>query len=707
MKSHTHAVSRSAAEVVTQLPVPAGLDLLRFERLHQDDWALLYLDSACEQQLGQPAAELCAILDSPYAQLICESRQQLHASICQQLSRGRHYQVRYSLQTPLGPRYLLEIGEAFEQHSLTMLHGYLMVDEHPQERLAEAPATASKPSLALFQRAIEQSASAFLLFDRDGLIEYVNPSFTAISLYGIDEIRGHSLYELAALANLNEQLFAPQSSLNHSNYWRGEFKTRRKNLDPYWAQLCISKVYDEHDELSHYVGIYTDISEQKRAVQHLERLAYHDNLTGLGTRLTFIRHLEQHFTADNQAPICLLLVDIDNFKRINDSLGHTTGDKLLISLALRLRNTLSPLGSLARLASNEFAVQLDGIDLAQGQQLAEQVLEMLNKPLFVDNQLISVSGSIGLACAPMHGNDPQTLLKHAGLALHKAKANGKQQLQVFTQALNAQADYRLFIENNLRRALQQNELEVYYQPKLSLKTGQLQGVEALLRWNHPEKGMINPEHFIGVAEETGLIIPIGKWVANQACGLSKQLLTLGLGECQVAINLSPKQFSDPDLVGSITAILQEHQLPAHLLELELTESLLLEASDTTREQLLSLKALGLTLAMDDFGTGYSSLSYLKKFPIDVIKIDRSFIHEIPNDQDDMEITAAVIAMAHKLKLKVVAEGIETAEQLAFLRRQNCDIGQGYLFDCPLPVAQLIQRLQRYPGRNNTPITRPV
>jgi diguanylate cyclase (GGDEF)-like protein/PAS domain S-box-containing protein len=700
MKSHPHAVSRSAAEVVTQLPVSAGLGLLRFERLHQDDWTLLYLDPACEQQLGQPAVELCAFLDSPYAQLICECRQQLHASISQQLSRGNHYQVRYSLQTPLGPRYLLELGEAFEQHSMAMLHGYLLVDEHPHERPIAAQRAEPKPALALFQCAIEQSASAFLLLDRDGLVEYVNPSFTAISLYGIDEVRGRNIFELPALANLNEQLFAPHSTLNHSNHWQGEFKTRRKNLDPYWAQLSISKVYDEHAELSHYLGIYTDITEHKRAEQHLERLAYHDNLTGLGTRLTFLRNLEQRFAADSQAPTCLLLVDIDNFKRINDSLGHTTGDKLLVSLALRLRNTLSPLGTLARLASNEFAVQLDGIDLARGQLLAEQVLQTLNKPLFVDNQLISVSGSIGLACAPMHGSDPQTLLKHAGLALHKAKANGKQQLQVFNQALNAQADQQLFIESNLRRALQQNELEVFYQPKLNLKTGQLQGVEALLRWNHPDKGMINPEQFISVAEETGLIIPIGKWVANQACGLSKQLLALGLGECQVAINLSPKQFSDPDLVGSITAILHEHQLPAHLLELELTESLLLEASDTTREQLLSLKALGLTLAMDDFGTGYSSLSYLKKFPIDVIKIDRSFIRDIPHDQDDMEITAAVIAMAHKLKLKVVAEGVETAEQLAFLRRQHCDIGQGYLFDRPLPVAQLIQRLQRYPGRNN-------
>ena len=353
---------------------------------------------------------------------------------------------------------------------------------------------------------------------------------------------------------------------------------------------------------------------------------------------------------------------------------------------------------LARFASNEFAILLEGSGHEDGQRIARQVLQTLDKPLFVDNQLISITGSLGLACAPQHGQDPQSLMKHAGLALHKAKANGKHQLQVFTDALNAEADYKLFLESNLRRALTQNELEVFYQPKLCLKSGQLLGLEALLRWHHPEKGMIRPDQFIGVAEETGLIIPIGKWVLRQACRMSKQMSAVGLGNLQVAINLSPKQFSDPDLVGSVEAILREEQLAPALLELELTESLLLEATDDTREQLSRLKRLGLTLAMDDFGTGYSSLSYLKKFPIDVIKIDRSFINDIPENQDDMEITSAVIAMAHNLKLKVVAEGIESAAQLGFLRRQQCDIGQGYLFDRPIAGRELLDSLKRYPCR---------
>ena len=883
-------VARMAAEVVTQLPVPSRLGMLRFERLNEASWALLYLDPNCERQFGLAAVELCALLGTPYASLMePQARYELHDTIQQQLAISPHYLVRYTLHTNDGPLSLLEMGEAYKQHNRHLLRGYLMVVDGLFSELPAAVPTAdlenqnsrlqialelnqraqqeqlqhlervraqqelilllarqryttnnslqeaaelitrsacdiyqidcasiwnlegqrlvpisayhrddqqhhlpdsidascfpdylealhtsraidatnalrdprtremaenkdihamldasirvdgqvvgvlcleqsgctrawqadeiafageladqfaqvinnhnrrtATSALHLFQRAVEQSANAFLLVNCDGVVEYVNPSFTAITQYTAEEVHGHRLAQLPALENLSELLFDAPSSLAKSNSWQGEFKSRRKNLEPYWGQLSISKVYGDNRELTHYIGIYEDITQTKLAQQRIERLAYTDNLTNLGNRPSFIRNLDERFARDSDSPISLLLVDIDNFKRINDSLGHQTGDKLLISLARRLRNSLSASGSLARFASNEFAVLLDDTDLETGQQVASQLLATLDKPMFVDNQLISVTGSVGLACAPLHGRDPQTLMRNAGLALHKAKANGKHQVQVFTEALNAEASYKLFVENNLRRALTQNELDVFYQPKLCLRSGRLLGMEALLRWNHPEKGMIRPDQFISVAEETGLIIPIGKWIARQACRMSKQLSAAGMGNLQVAINLSPKQFSDPDLVASIATILKEEKLPANLLELELTEGLLLEATEDTRLQLDQLKSFGLTLAMDDFGTGYSSLSYLKKFPIDIIKIDRSFIHEIPDNQDDMEITSAVIAMAHNLKLKVVAEGIETAEQLAFLRRHRCDVGQGYLFDRPIPGAELLEKLKRYP-----------
>ncbi|MHB9484808.1 sensor domain-containing phosphodiesterase [Pseudomonas amygdali] len=894
MKSQTDAAGRSAAEVVTQLPVPSRLGMLRFERLNEANWALLFLDPNCEKQFGLPAVDLCALIGSPYASLMePQARYQLHDDIQQQLASSPNYLIRYTLHSPKGALGLLEIGEAYKQHNRHLLRGYFLIVDglvtesetatdsdletrnlrlqtalelnqraqrdqfahlervraqqdlilrltrhryttantlleaaklitksacdiydvdhvsiwnlidkrlepitdyrresgdyqsrtpidissyptylqalntsraidasniqtdprtremaeslNPGEDKAVLDASiridgqvigvlcleqsgstrewqsdeiafageladqfaqvinnhnrrAATNALHLFQRAVEQSANAFLLVNCNGVVEYVNPSFTAITQYSSDEVSGHKLSELPALENLNQLLLEANSSLTNSNSWQGEFKSRRKNLEPYWGQLSISKVYGDNRELTHYIGIYEDITQSKLAQQRIERLAYTDNLTNLGNRPAFIRNLDERFVRDTDTPMSLLLVDIDNFKRINDSLGHQTGDKLLISLARRLRNTLSPSDVLARFASNEFAVLLDNTDQEAGQATASQVLATLDKPMFVDNQLISVTGSVGLACAPLHGRDPQTLMKNAGLALHKAKANGKHQVQVFTEALNAEASYKLFVENNLRRALTQNELEVFYQPKLCLLTGRLLGMEALLRWNHPEKGMIRPDQFISVAEETGLIIPIGKWVARQSCRMSKDLTAAGFGNLQVAINVSPKQFSDPELVSSIAAILREEELDPSLLELELTEGLLLEATEDTRQQLDSLKKLGLSLAMDDFGTGYSSFSYLKKFPIDVIKIDRSFIRDIPDDEDDMEITSAVIAMAHNLKLKVVAEGIETAAQLTFLRRHRCDVGQGYLFDKPIPGEELIEKLKRYPRR---------
>ena len=877
MKSHPDAANGLAVEVVTQLPVPARLGMLRFERLNEASWTLLFLDPACERQLGIAATELCTLLDAPYASLMePEARHQLHESIQLQLVQQTHYLVQYTLHTPLGPLNLLELGEPYKQHGRHLLRGYLLLAQAPAGahspvhqqrrqqdqlqqartraqqnlivRLAQQRYSAADPlaeaaqqitlaacevygvaraslwalheqsfdpvvlyrsdiqrherpapidisqfpaylqalqggraidahnaltdprtcelrdsyliplgigamldasirvdgevvgvlcmehvgaeriwqadeiafageladqyaqvlsnqqrrsaanALHLFQRAVEQSASAFILLNRNGEVEYVNSSFTAITQYDADEVKGRRLSELPALENLTGLFDTARASLAQNNSWQGEFKSLRKNREPYWAQLSISKVHADDGSLTHYIGIYEDISETKQAQQHIERLAYVDSLTGLGNRYAFIRSLNQHFHTAAPLPVSLLLVDIDNFKRINDSLGHQTGDKLLISLGERLSASIDSGGTLARFASNEFAMLMGVADLAAAQQLAQQVLHSLEQPIFVDSHLISITGSVGLACAPEHGDDPQTLMKHAGLALHKAKANGKNQLQIFNQALNAEADYKLFVENNLRRALEQSELEVYYQPKLCLKSGRLLGLEALLRWHHPERGMIRPDQFISVAEETGMIIPIGKWVARQACRMSKQLIQAGLGRLQVAINLSPKQFSDIDLVGSIAAILHEEQLDPGLLELELTEGLLLEATDDTRHQLSRLKSLGLTLAMDDFGTGYSSLSYLKKFPIDVIKIDRSFIMDIPEDEDDMEITSAVIAMAHNLKLKVVAEGIETAAQLAFLRRHNCDIGQGYLFDQPIAGSLLANSLKRYPCR---------
>jgi diguanylate cyclase (GGDEF)-like protein/PAS domain S-box-containing protein len=554
-------------------------------------------------------------------------------------------------------------------------------------------------ALHLFQRAVEQSANAFLLVNRKGVIEYINPSFTSITQYTTEEVCGQPIDQLPALTNWSELLPDAYAALEKQNSWQGELRCQRKDQISYWGHLSLSKVYSDEGNLTHYIGIFEDITQAKLTQQNMEKLAYRDSLTGLSNRHYFIDRLESRISGREDQFNCLMLIDIDHFKRINDSLGHEAGDNLLISVARRLQSSLGQSTLIARIASNEFAVLLEQMDAQEGLEVADALLRMLEKPIYVESQPTLVSCSIGLTVTPEHGQDTQTLMKHAGLALHKAKATGGNRVQVYTQALVTEASHKLFMQNNLRRALELHELEVHYQPKVCLRTGRLLGLEALLRWRHPERGMIRPDQFISVAEETGLIIPIGKWVIREACKQIKRLDNAGLGQLQIAINLSPKQFTDLDLVKSIKSILIEERLPPHRLELELTESLLLDATDDTRQQLEEMKQIGLSLAMDDFGTGYSSLSYLKKFPIDVIKIDRSFIKDIPANQDDMEITSAVVAMAHNLRLKVVAEGIETTQQLSFLRRHHCDVGQGYLFDRPIPGIELVESLHRYTKAN--------
>ena len=547
----------------------------------------------------------------------------------------------------------------------------------------------------LCQRALEQSAEAFLLVDIDGRVVFANARFEAITQYSPSELQGRSLDEIPALASLPELVRAALRQKPDNDSWQVEFRSQRKSLEPYWGHIWVSRVRDAEGITTHLLGLCEDVTLNKLNYQRQAQDALRDSLTGLGNRPYFIDRLEQQLNEAPEAPFSLLLMDIDNFKRINDSLGHETGDKVLTSLSRRVRNALGTEACLARFASNEFAVLLDAGDLQNAEEVARQLLQLLSRPLFVANQLINVTASIGLVHSPQHGSDSQLLMKHAGLALHKAKASGKNRCTVFTMELDAEAHRRLFIEHNLRHAVERNELLLYYQPKLCLKTNRLTGLEALLRWQHPTEGMLPPDAFIGLAEETGLIVPIGKWVVRESCRMLHRLDEAGMGEVRIAINLSPRQFLDDKLVTALRDILDEERIEASRLELELTESLLLDTSQANREQLHQLKALGFTLAMDDFGTGYSSLSYLKKFPLDTIKIDRSFVKDIPGNQDDMEITAAVIAMAHKLRLCVVAEGIETTEQLDFLRGQRCDTGQGYLFDRPIDGRELLERLRGY------------
>jgi diguanylate cyclase (GGDEF)-like protein len=444
------------------------------------------------------------------------------------------------------------------------------------------------------------------------------------------------------------------------------------------------------------VVIHIDITERKQAEEMVHHLAYHDPLTGLPNRVLFNDHLtlELAHARRNKCMVAVIFLDLDRFKTINDTLGHAIGDQLLQEVAKRLRSCLREGDTVARLGGDEFMLLLPGI--THGEDVAKvvrRILEVLKPPFNLDGHELHITSSMGISLYPSDGGDAETLIKNADAAMYRTKEQSRGTYQFYTPSMNAKAFERLILENDLRRALERQEFVVYYQPQVSLHTGQIVGVEALVRWQHPEKGLVPPMEFIPLAEETGLIIPLGDWVFRMACAQNQTWQKAGFSPLRVAVNLSARRFKQKGLIKDIVRILKETGLDPDYLELELTESHLMENVEATLSTLHELKAMGIHLSIDDFGTGYSSLSYLKRFPIDKLKIDRSFVLDISDNPDDAAIAVAIIAMAHSLKLKVTAEGVETKEQLEFLRAYQCDEMQGYYFSRPVPTEIMTQLLQ--------------
>ncbi len=432
------------------------------------------------------------------------------------------------------------------------------------------------------------------------------------------------------------------------------------------------------------------VDDLQQAQLEMERMAFYDPLTGLANRRLFRDRLKQAVCSAqrNKGAVSLLYLDLDHFKKVNDTLGHDIGDALLKTVARRLRACVRREDTVARLGGDEFTVVLNQVAGTGGTTaVANKILKMLRQPVRLFDQELTVTASMGITVSPNDSEEPSSLLKNADLAMYRAKKRGRDNYQYFTEGMNTEVTERLYMENELRRALKCNEFAQYFQPLIRLETSELVGVEALLRWRHGQ-GTITPDQFIGVAEETGLIVPLGVWGLRNACHRAKLLQESVPMPVRIAVNLSVREFIEPNLVDTIGGILEETGLDAHALELEITESMLMENTEDFIHVLKKLKDLGVSLSIDDFGTGYSSLSYLKKFPVDTVKVDRSFIKDIPKDPHCVEIAAAVIAMAHKLHLTVVAEGIETDAQLAFLIDNQCDLGQGFLFSPPLPFEEL-------------------
>lgn len=564
---------------------------------------------------------------------------------------------------------------------------------HPGNALENPLSTkAGQRALQLFVRAVESSANGIMITDAvdpKHPIIYVNPAFERITGYPASEVVGRSGRFLAGLARDQPALEVIRNALRLRRSAQAVVQCYRKDDTLFWNQLSVTPVPDDSGVIGHFVSILEDVSERVARENQLVHLSTHDALTGLANRTLLADRLDQAVTRSvrDGSIVAVMLIDLDRFKQVNDSLGHTAGDQLLKAVATRLGQCVRDGDTVARLGGDEFVLVL--ADLSHNVDasiLARKILAALTQPFEIDGHELFVTSSIGISFYPQDGENASSLLRLADLAMYQAKASGRNGFSCFSQDMNVRAQEMAELEAGLRRALENDELILYYQPKADLYSGEICGAEALVRWQHPVKGLVPPDQFIPLAEESGIILSLGEWVLREACRQAAQWQAEGMPGLTIAVNFSARQCRQQNIVDIVAQALLDAGLDAQWLQLELTESMVMHNPDSAEAMLRQLKALGVSLAMDDFGTGYSSLGYLKRFPFDCLKIDQSFVQNITTEAGDALIASAVIAMAHSLGLHVVAEGVETESQMRHLRNQNCDQLQGYYFSWPLPAA---------------------
>lgn len=541
--------------------------------------------------------------------------------------------------------------------------------------------------LQLAATVFENTAEGVLITDTDQRITAVNRAFSEITGYSEIEALGQTPRLLASGQHDSAFYVAMWHQLTAEGHWQGEIFNKRKNSELYPSWLTISAVRNSEREITHFVAVFADISSLKHAQAKLDYQAHHDPLTGLPNRALFENRLQAALQCSqvSNRQGAVLFLDLDRFKHINDSLGHPVGDLLLKGIAQRLKEQVRDVDTVARLGGDEFIILLPGLHKpSDASAIANKLLACFSAPFQAGEHEFFTSASIGISLYPQDGSDVASLIRNADAAMYRSKAKGRNRVEAYTRDLTAQASVRVALENELRRAIDRNELSLCYQPKLSLKTQNLVGAEALIRWNHPTFGDVSPEHFIHLAEENGTILQLGDWVLEQACRQMHQWQKRYQPFGPLSINLAGAQMRQPHLAKRIEQLLRTYQLKAGDLQLEITENFIMSQAEEALSVLHQLKQLGVQLAIDDFGTGYSSLSYLKRLPLDILKIDQSFIRGLPDDPHDAAITRAIIALGRSMQLTIIAEGVENQAQQHFLTAEGCEQIQGYIVSLPLP-----------------------
>ncbi len=552
--------------------------------------------------------------------------------------------------------------------------------------------------LRLQGTAMAAAANAIFITDRDGRIEWVNEAFTRLSGFPAQEAIGKDPSLLRSGVQDEETYQRLWDTIRRGDIWRGEMVERRKDGSLYTVDQTVAPILDDSGEIAHFVAVHEDVTERKRAEERILYLSNYDSLTRLPNRVLFRDHLYQSVSHARQTrgALAVLFIDLDRFSRVNDTLGHHVGDQLLMIVASRINAAAAQYAeTIARIGGDEFAIiqsRLPNADAAGA--LARRVVEAVNQPTDLDGIEVRVGANVGIAIFPQDGEDPDHLIKNADMAMYRAIRSETESIFFFSNDMNDEARIRLSLEGDLRKALNNGDLSLFYQPQIDVKTRKVVGCEALLRWNHPEHGAISPARFIPVAEDSGLILPIGEWVLEQALRQSRAWRDAGLPDITMAVNISAVQFRQQGLVGRVRQTIESCGVDPRRVELELTESMLMQDAREAVQVLTTLSDLGAQLAIDDFGTGYSSLSYLKQFPVDKLKLDQSFVRHLNTDPNDAVIARATINLGHSLGLEVIAEGVETEEQYDYLRAEGCDVIQGYLFGRPMPNEDMAALLAR-------------